>query len=122
MSILINKYQLYYYKRFNHKINNNNNDTIIIVAVSVPIQITIGDNGALPMVNRSYTLTCYVNVMTVTTYTWKKNNELLPNEQESTLMFPSLNLSNAGEYTCEVNVLSRIYRANKTISLCVTGK
>ena len=61
-----------------------------------------------------YNLTCNVfgseNLNSTITYQWTKNNSTHTHVQvgtdSSTLSFPSLRLSDAGEYTCQVNVSS----------------
>ena len=64
-------------------------------------------------------LTCGIsNVMVnVTTYTWSKDGTVLTGEGGESLIFPSLLLSSAGVYTCEVDVLTRTYSGSKTIQL-----
>ena len=77
----------------------------------------ISDGGAYPKVGQSYTLTCNVTI-NVTIYQWRKNNEILQGEVEETLRFSSLNLSSAGQYTCEVSVKLMKYRSDyRSISL-----
>ena len=80
------------------------------ITFSDPVQITIMDDDVVPRAGVSHTLTCNVTaVVNVTTYKWRKNNTTLPGEQDQLLTFPSLSLSNAGHYTCEVAVASKTY-------------
>ena len=56
-----------------------------------------------------YYLTCNVSVAIVNTYQWRKNGSLL-SETNPTLIFSYLKLSDAGEYTCEVTVDSKVHK------------
>ena len=76
----------------------------------IAVQVTISDDGTVPSVGQSYTLICNVTANT-STYTWRKDNEVLVGKRERLLTLPSLNLSSAGEYFCEVTVASTPYRS-----------
>ena len=80
---------------------------------SDPVQVTISDDGTVPSVGQNYTLTCnIINVtININTYIWQKDGETLAGKQERCLTLPLLNLSSAGEYTCEVVVVSTPYRS-----------
>ena len=68
------------------------------------------------MTGESYDLNCSVSEVAVTRYRWtKRGNNTYSNQ--SLLSFPSLILSDAGEYTCEVEVDSRNYSRMTTITL-----
>ena len=71
----------------------------------------IGDCGVYPIVGQSYTLTCNVTI-NVTTFQWRKNNEILQGKVEEILRFSSLNLSSTGQYDCEVAVKLMKYRSD----------
>lgn len=88
-----------------------------LILLSVPVQISVSDAGNPPTLGENYTLVCNV-VITVSTYKWLKNGVILENENERTLRFPFLALSDGGNYTCEVDVGDTPYRAvNRTIHL-----
>ena len=56
------------------------------------------------MAGQSYNLTCNVSEpATVTSYQWKKEGDRL-DALNKILIFPLLELFDAGNYTCEVNV------------------
>lgn len=72
------------------------------------VSVTIIGNGGPPVVGQSYNLTCSVSqsesTSSVTSYQWKKEGEPLNNKADETLVFSSLHLSHAGNYTCEVPI------------------
>jgi hypothetical protein len=92
--------------------NERQADTVMITIFSIQIY----DSGYLPMAGDQYSLTCNVSI-NVTSYQWKKDGQVIPNKTGDVLLFPSLLLSNAGEYTCEVEVNSTINSTNTTIML-----
>lgn len=59
-----------------------------------------------PTIGQNYSLTCTVSEAgsSSLTYQWKKAGIALVNETRQTLLFASLRLSDAGQYTCEVTV------------------
>ena len=73
-----------------------------------------------PTVGQSYTLTCRVHGTDspVTAYRWMKDGFLL--SQQETLVFSSIRLSDAGQYTCEVNVQSIKYSTVEEITITST--
>ena len=84
---------------------------------SLSVSIQVSDGDVSPALGQNYTLTCNVSVH-VTSYNWTKDGQVLEGEVEEKLFFPSLNLSSAGLYTCEVIVNSTTYRAdNRSISI-----
>ena len=78
---------------------------------SLLVSIQVYDSGALPVVGERYSLTCNVSTM-VARYHWRQNGRIIPEETQETLMLPSLTLSDAGNYACEVTLNSRNYSAN----------
>ena len=80
------------------------------------VSIEIVDSGNSPTVEESYTLTCVVSGASVTTFKWKKDEDIL-SEIGSTLSFSALRLSDAGQYVCEVSVYIWTYTATHVISL-----
>ena len=58
------------------------------------------------MAGESYNLTCNVSESTNVTlsYQWNMDGKRLDNETAKILVFPSLRLSDGGNYTCEVIV------------------
>ena len=88
--------------------------TIMITVFS----IQINGSGYPPLAGEHYNLTCNVSESAnVTSYQWKKDGQKILNKTGVILLFPSLLLSDAGEYTCEVEVNSVNYSTNKTIML-----
>lgn len=83
---------------------------------SLLVSVQVSDGGVPPTVGQNYSLTC--NVTTdVSSYQWKKDGDILQGEVKETLRLPSLSLSSAGQYTCEVIVKLVTYRADHSISL-----
>jgi hypothetical protein len=71
------------------------------------VSIEIIESGGSQVAGQSYNLTCNVSDTTnVTSYQWDKEGESL-NEIDKILSFPSLNLSNVGNYTCQVRDLNQ---------------
>ena len=64
----------------------------------------INDGGATPNVGQSYTLICSVSGGTVSSYQWRKDGAVLQGQTEEVLSLSHLRLSDAGRYSCEVNV------------------
>ena len=76
------------------------------MTISVPLtSIEISDGGVTPTVGGTYTITCSVSGVNITTYQWKKDGVMLY-EKGPTISFSSLNLSDAGLYTCAVALCS----------------
>ena len=81
-----------------------------IAAPTVSVEITA--SIVEPLLGDFYILTCVVTGgegLPSKTYQWTKNNgsqtQVLDNDQES-LPFANLRLSDAGQYTCQVNLSS----------------
>ena len=64
----------------------------------------INDGGATPTVGQSYSLTCSVTGGTVSSYQWRKDAAVLDGQTTEVLSFSPLTLSDAGQFTCEINV------------------
>ena len=90
---------------------------------SVPVQISISDGGIPQTLGGNYTFICNVTI-DVSTYRWRKNGIIIGGENERVLFFPSLHLSDAGNYLCEVEVVSTTYVAaeHKTIAFDCKSK
>ena len=90
---------------------------------SVPVQLTVSDGGISPTLGRSYTLICNVTIA-VSAYRWRENGIIIDDENGRVLFFPTLHLSDAGNYSCEVEVASTTYTAteNKTIAFDCKSK
>lgn len=71
-----------------------------MLIVSVEIIASVGR----PVIGESYNLTCNVSEPTNDTlsYQWNMDGEPLDNKSDKILAFPSLNLSNVGNYSCQV--------------------
>lgn len=69
-----------------------------------------------PIFGRDYSFRCELHTnlseyeVAIMTYTWRKNNLVIQNENENTLNFSPLRLSDAGEYTCEIICNSSVRR------------
>ena len=88
----------------------------IIGSVLVTIQV-YDSSDSQPVVGQGYNLFCIASI-NVTGYQWRKNGQIIQEEMQQILVFPSLNLSDAGNYTCEVIINSNNYTAdNKSIIL-----
>ena len=74
------------------------------------ITIEVSGSGATPTAGQNYTITCSIFGAEgfTPTYRWLKNGSSIASETDSTLYFPSLRLSNAGRYSCEVTVMSSL--------------
>ena len=81
------------------------------------VSIRITSDTTTPVVGESYSLTCDVTGANVITYLWTKDNVIPVNETSQVLPFPTLKLSQAGQYSCEVNVSSDTYRASQNVSI-----
>ena len=76
------------------------------------------------MAGQNCTLSCTVTGVASSnptiTYQWMKNNEThqtLIGNNSDTLSFPSLKLSDAGQYTCQVTVDSEMYGYSEYIRI-----
>ena len=79
------------------------------------VSIYISDGGITPVVGVSYNLTCNVTA-DVTSYRWLKDGQQINDTEGDTLVLPSLDLTDIGNYTCEVEINSTNYSANISIS------
>ena len=70
------------------------------------VSFEINDGGATPTVGQSYSLSCSVSGVMVSSYQWRKDGALLSNETTRILSFSSLGLSDASRYSCEISVTS----------------
>ena len=89
--------------------------TIIINTLIVAVNLT--DNGATPVLGRSYALNCSAYSTSTTTFQWKKDHDALQNVSEQLFLFPNLSLSDAGNYTCIVNRNGVMYNSSLAIIL-----
>ena len=69
------------------------------------IAVALSGDGT-PTAGQSYTLTCSVSGVSVTTYQWRKDDSVIQGQTTEMLSFSPLRLSDAGQYTCEVIVNS----------------
>ena len=74
--------------------------------------ITAIVSGGTPTVGENYSLTCTVTgadrLNPTITYRWFKNTALVSGERQTRFLFPSLSLSDAGQYRCRVTVSSTL--------------
>ena len=74
--------------------------------LALSVQITA--SGGRPVAGKSYNLTCNINISESTnvilSYQWSKNSEPIDSETNKVLVFPFLQLTDGGNYTCEVTV------------------
>ena len=83
---------------------------ITIIIYTASITVTVTDSGTQPVTGQDYSLECNVVGANNFTREWKKNDVVLPQVlQNPVLRFTPFNLSDAGQYTCEVNVKGEIY-------------
>ena len=76
------------------------------------------------MAGQSYNLTCNVSEptnVTMISYQWKKEGGPLDNETGETLVFSSLHLSDAGNYTCEILVQPMTNRTSNNWTIIPQG-
>ena len=64
----------------------------------------IDDGGATPTVGQNCSLNCNVTGGTVSSYQWRKDGAVLQGQTTEVLSFSPLTLSDAGWYSCEINV------------------
>ena len=82
--------------------------------IAPPVSIHITDGGATPIAEESYSLTCTVsgveNLDPTIMYQWTKNNgtviQVTNDFDSNTLSFPTLRVSDSGDYICKVSVSS----------------
>ena len=89
---------------------------VFATAPTITVQITGGEIN--PKIGRKYTLTCSIfgaeNLNAVLAYEWRNKGQLLSNS--SVLQLPSLKLSDAGKYTCQVLVTSNYLYNSITVT------
>ena len=92
-----------------------------IIFNSASVCVLITDDGGIPTLGQSYSLTCSVagDMDDVTTFQWSKDDRKL-NETGPTLSFQHLRISDSGVYTCAITVDSMLY--NSTMKVNVQGK
>ena len=98
------------------------NQTLCVnICNSASVCVLITDNGGIPTLGQSYSLTCSVagDVDVVTTFQWSKDGSEL-NETGQTHSFQHLELLDSGVYTCAITVNSTLY--NSSVEVKVKGK
>ena len=73
----------------------------------------IDDGGATPTVGQNYSLNYNVTGGTVSSYQWRKDGAVLQGQTTEVFSFSPLTLSDAGRYSCEINVTA----ASKTFTV-----
>ena len=69
-------------------------------------------------VGQSYTLSCSCqNVDQAVIYTWMKNDYLISGETEPTLTLSQLTLSDAGRYSCSIELNGVVYKRSIDITI-----
>ena len=71
----------------------------IYLSIVVPA-VMVTDCGISSVVGQNYTLTCSVSGIAFTSYQWRKDGSMIPDEARPTLSFSPLRLSDAGQYSC----------------------
>jgi hypothetical protein len=94
---------------------------VCILTGFVLVSIQISDGGIPLVIGQSYNLICDVST-NVSRYRWKRNGEVMPGEENKFLEFQSLQLSNVGNYTCEVAIGLRSYTAENHKSIILESK
>ena len=82
--------------------------------IAPPVSVQITDGGATPIAGESYSLICTVsgaqNLNPTIIYQWTKTNgtviQVTNNMNSNTLSFPTLRVSDSGDYVCKVSVSS----------------
>ena len=70
------------------------------------------------MAGQSYNLTCNVSgLANFEGYQWKKDGEPLTNKTNKILLFPSLRLSDTGNYTCVVIMEEMLNKTSNTLTI-----
>ena len=81
----------------------------------VTVQI---DSGGPPVAGESYNLTCIVlESLNAIHYQWLKEGGNLSNKTNQVLTFPSLHLTDAGNYTCDVAAEGTITGTSNTSTI-----
>ena len=106
-----------------YKLNTSLSQTVMsFFFKALPVTAHISDEG-IPTAGQRYSLTCSVSGAeglndTTITYQWTKNNgtQTQVETNSNTLSFSPLRLSDAGEYTCEIIVISNSLIKDATAS------
>ena len=77
----------------------------IIKSFLVSVFVQVYGTGVAPELGTGFELTCRVIGASISNanYQWQENGNIKPNENDQTLTFSSLSLSDAGQYTCIVS-------------------
>ena len=86
------------------------------LAMFLSVSVEIIGSAAMPIAGESYSLTCNVSGVSVTTYQWRKDGTVLAQNRQS-LFFSSLRLSDAGHYTCNASVNSVMYSNGRNVTI-----
>ena len=76
----------------------------IYMYVDSHVSVEISDGGVNQTVGQNYTLYCDIAGMSVATYQWWKDSNIILSETGSTYSFSPLRLSHAGLYSCYVSM------------------
>ena len=95
-------------------------DYVSIFHSDVTAQVIPSSEGLLTAGQTNFSLTCNVSgtgnlESPAFTYQWKKDEDLIPDRHRRTLSLSPLNVSNAGQYMCEVTVTSQSGPFNSTV-------
>ena len=86
------------------------------LAMFLSVSVEIIGSAAMPIAGESYSLTCNVSGVSVTTYQWRKDDTVFPHTGQ-TLSFSSLRLSDAGHYTCNASVDGVMYSNGHNVTI-----
>ena len=94
---------------------------MICFNTTVPsVSILIDDKGINPVAGLNYSLTCKVlgidTLNTTVTYTWRKDDAPL-SEVGPLLSFSPLRLSDAGQYSCAINMYKCPFKYTKNLTI-----
>ena len=85
---------------------------LFYIAPPITVIVTANLNAPLMVGQTGYTLTCDVSgadsLNPTINYQWTRNDERVPDGSSRTLNLPSLSLSTAGDYTCNVTINSTL--------------
>ena len=82
-----------------------------------PINVQISGSRETPTSGENYALTCNVSAISVSTYQWRKNDDILNDQTSQILSFSPLRLSDAGMYTCSITVATVPYSTSQNITI-----
>ena len=89
----------------------------LLITFLTLVSVSITDDEATPTLGQCYVLTCSVFEANVTNYQWIKYEVIILNETRPTLSFQPLELSDAGLYTCVIDVNATSYNSSIGITL-----